>query len=522
MNEPNDDLTQEAKAGACCGGRKWLVRGLVAAGAVVVLAALVWLEESWRGKQAWESQKRAAEAKGDKLDWRVLIPKAVPDDQNFAATPLLRPLFANEALTPPASKQELVARFRRLANFDLTLGVSKTRGFPHFANVERNEETELKGWQKFYRGNKQFTNVTASSSKSPADDVLRALGRFDEDLAELEAAAARPQNRAPIEYQEDQPSRLFLPRVARLKEVSLVPHLRAVARLEAGQAPAALSDVKLCFRLADTLRQEPTLLTHLTRLQPLYVALQTVREGLARHAWDDAQLVELEKTLAPLDLLRDYQQAMRGERVLNVASLECLRTGHWPRLGTNLSVLGDMETQAGLAKYRLMPTAMSYHNQATVCRWHEEFALPAVEEKEHRVFPQKVLDWGQEVSQATDTIYRGFACLAFPALTNAVSRTARAQTVVDHLRIACALERHRLAHGQLPDKLDALAPKFLEKLPHDLATGEPMKYRRAEGGAYTLYSVGWNLKDDGGDPMLIGNPPRPDVLRGDWVWKLEK
>ncbi len=45
-------------------------------------------------------------------------------------------------------------------------------------------------------------------------------------------------------------------------------------------------------------------------------------------------------------------------------------------------------------------------------------------------------------------------------------------------RMAIALERYRLAHGEFPESLDALAPQFMEKIPHDIINGQPLHYRR--------------------------------------------
>ena len=37
-------------------------------------------------------------------------------------------------------------------------------------------------------------------------------------------------------------------------------------------------------------------------------------------------------------------------------------------------------------------------------------------------------------------------------------------------------------------------------------------------GTYSLYSVGWNQADEGGQLVLEGNPPAPSAERGDWLW----
>ena len=97
-------------------------------------------------------------------------------------------------------------------------------------------------------------------------------------------------------------------------------------------------------------------------------------------------------------------------------------------------------------------------------------------------------------------------------------KCALAQSSVDLARVACALERYRLANGQFPDTLDALAPKFIAKLPHDVINGQPLKYRRTDDGQFVLYSVGWNETDDGGTVGLTKNGDL-DPNKGDWVWR---
>jgi len=79
-------------------------------------------------------------------------------------------------------------------------------------------------------------------------------------------------------------------------------------------------------------------------------------------------------------------------------------------------------------------------------------------------------------------------------------------------------QRCRLAQGAFPESLDALAPKFIAKLPHDVIGGQPLKYRREADGSFVLYSIGWNEKDD--DAEAVFNPDGTvDMENGDWVWR---
>lgn len=66
----------------------------------------------------------------------------------------------------------------------------------------------------------------------------------------------------------------------------------------------------------------------------------------------------------------------------------------------------------------------------------------------------------------------------------------------------------RADHKRYPEKLDALAPKYLAKVPDDLFTGKPLVYR-PDGDGYRLYSLGANGKDDEGR-WADDDPPGDD------------
>jgi hypothetical protein len=100
---------------------------------------------------------------------------------------------------------------------------------------------------------------------------------------------------------------------------------------------------------------------------------------------------------------------------------------------------------------------------------------------------------------------------------------AYAQASTDLARTAIALERDRLAHGEFPEVLDALAPQFIAQVPHDVIGGGPLKYRRTADGQFVLYSIGWNERDDGGVVVFNkGSTPDVDREEGDWVWRYPK
>ena len=65
-------------------------------------------------------------------------------------------------------------------------------------------------------------------------------------------------------------------------------------------------------------------------------------------------------------------------------------------------------------------------------------------------------------------------------------------------RIAVAVERFRLDRKSLPASLGDLVPNYLSEIPADPYSGQPLLFKRTDIG-YTIYSIGPNFKDDGGD-----------------------
>ncbi len=66
-------------------------------------------------------------------------------------------------------------------------------------------------------------------------------------------------------------------------------------------------------------------------------------------------------------------------------------------------------------------------------------------------------------------------------------------------RAAVAVERYRRDHEDaLPVSLDDVVPVYLDAVPVDPYAGRPLRYL-ASGIGYTIYSVGPDLQDDGGD-----------------------
>ena len=488
---------------------------------LILLIALFYAEEDTRGWYAWHRFKHKWEAKGERFDPASVIPPAVPEDQNFALTPIVFTSYGNmvtrDGKEIPSKDRDtnFVNRLKMAVSYN---GKSPANGI---GNRQKSTMTDLKAWQQYYRAQAETADAfpVALQPQSPAADVLLALSKYDSAIKELRQAGKLPYSRFPVEYDKDDPWAIMLPHLGSLKGCAQVLQLRAIAELQNGQSEQALDDAILMLRLTDTIRTEPFLISHLVRLAILQIALQPVWEGLVRHQWSDAQLVELERELAGLDFLSDYKLAMHSELVFQGGMFDYLR--RHPEQFPNLSDDGNFIKTPLVARiiWRLIPSGWLYQNRLRCARPMVELYLPVADVSQGIISPAAV--HRAEVRVQTDTKRRNPYNLAerlfLPALGPAARKFANGQSSADLARVAFALERYRLAHGAHPESLDVLAPQFIAKLPHDVINGQPLHYRPEAGGQFVLYSVGWNETDDGGEAGLRKDGS-VDINTGDWVW----
>ena len=501
----------------------------------ITLAALFYAEENWRGKRDWENYKREWEAKGEKFDFKDFVPPPVPDDQNFALTPIVSTSWG-QILTRDG---KMIPYDKRDTNYVSRLKMEIVHNYeesPKDGDWRMAKISDLKAWRDYYRALAVKTNEfpVATQPQTPAQDVLLALSKYDPVIEELREAGKLPYSRFPLEWDKDDPAEILLPHLAVLKQCSLALQLRAIAELQNGESEKAFDDVKLIFRLTDSIRTEPFIISQLVRFAMVQIALQPVWEGLAEHKWSDTQLAGLDSELSKLDFPADYKFSIRGERASDgkiIDYLEQKRSRYWQFFGM---LEGSdwrrsmMNTFFGTTAFYLAPNGWFNQNKIVVAQMGQQWNLPAVDDAQQTVSPEMVQQAGKmPLGRLRGKPFNFFAKLLLPALGNYVKRTAYAQNAVNLARVAIALERYRLTHGEFPESLGALAPQFMEKIPHDIIGGGPLHYRRTDDGQFVLYSVGWNETDDGGvvETKVVGVTDRKsrnpiwDISQGDWVWQ---
>jgi hypothetical protein len=498
---------------------------------LVFVVGLFYAEENWRGQWAWNRYKRAMAARGEPLKRSAVVPLEVPDDQNFAMTPILAPLFDFVPGAPPGSSPlNSISLFA--SNYD-----NASRGL-NVTNVARSNSwirarTDVPAWYAAFLNStnkdaRQKAGLAAAhfNVQKAASGVLFQLSEAEPVFAELQAASKLPSSRFNIHYDDEDPAAILLPHLSVVKRLTQVLALRACAELALGKTDPAFEDAELLLRLTNACKDEPFFISQLVRMAQLALALQPVAEGM--NQWSEPQLRSLQAQLAGYDFCADARRVLSAERF---SGSEIINYVH--RSPDKLNQIGGISSsqQSGMNLEAVLmivaPSGWFDFEQLNYSRMTDEYLLPIIDLTNRRISPRLAHQADECIAKLTGPSSAGsysrhlfFCRLLLPGVSGLAQKTAFAQTAADCAIIACALERYRREQGQYPELLSALQPQFIQKLPHDIINGEPLKYHRTETGEYVLYSVGWNETDDGGVVGALRIEERNSLSQGDWVWRL--
>ena len=452
---------------------KWA--GLVLLG-IVLLLTLFYAVENVRGKLAWERHMRECAEWDESLDWRAFILAPVPDDENAAMAPIFREMLSgSDRLRLP---------------------------YPHYPS-----DTNTIGGAGIVQTGR-YRGLVPWRVALSNDNLLAALTVYDDDLREADEALKRPFFRTEEMYEVSFTNLYsFGSRGMDFIPYSLIRicNLQAQARYEAGQYNKMLENIQALLRIVNFDKDIHLPSIPNQRMHTLLTANALVWLGINGRAWDAQQLATLQHSLQEINVIEYSRQETRFYLSAAVSQLVSPRVDSESfRFPEPLDEIPPW----------LLPRGWCYQLAVYVSRFARQ-----LEQLIH------LDDHWFDFAQA-DTILGAVPCPYFmqapPMGTGSISVFAEAQTQAHQAVIACAVERYRLAHGQIPRQLDALVPQYLAKIPCDPCDGQPMRYKPVGDSDYILYSIARNGVDDGGqlgiektDCGII----HVDRHSGDWIWR---
>ncbi len=362
------------------------------------------------------------------------------------------------------------------------------------------------------------------------DEFPEVAAWLESNQAALDAlvqAFQRPRYYAPLVSVEEPPMVLAapLPYLGQQRTLARALVNRLYLQLGEGNLDGALTDVTALLNMGARLRNDSTLIgtlvaisIHALMREPLLAVLADPRLNaeqamtLNRRFADQrpsprmAELAGTTERYSMLDIMQDL------DRLLVAAP----------------HIIDDPQIKKGLAELahaqvfdvsRLMRRVNGYFDETAQRLATEDYrqideidaSIQAIGDHKHTVPPDNInaIKYNDYV---TDYLTDLLAGLMMPAL--GAARRAEMQTAMyyDLHHLAVALAAYQRRHGRYPDSLDALTPHFIDAVPRDFATGDPLYYERRDNG-YLLYSVGGDGEDDGGvddlsdGDYVVSQPP---------------
>lgn len=517
---------------------------------IATLIAAFYTIENLRWKHAWNNYREEIKATGNWYD-NILetTPPPVPDELNFAMTPLLQPLLDYDITKRGFDRYNDLEGYMRVRNMMPYRSIAHRRVFFQLlGDWRRAEPTDFQSFREFYRGETNFPAGVLDASLTreylqgldtkdlnqkyelpfsnqdlpAADEVLFAISKYDTELAELATALQRPHSRFPIHYDHDPPADILLPHLADLKNLCVLFNLRALAHLEKADTTAAFADAERVYKLSDTIATEPFAISLLVRLTVLDVAHHAVWEGLRSHRWSHEQIKKIQDRLNRIDLFASFQSVMETERTGIKAFFDDLEMRRDKESIEHLGFLDSapVDTTRWNTFRHLAPAGWFTANALTACRYTDSLrnALNGGGNFADIAKPRVMFS-----DEEKDITYQNFLARTMRSFHGVARQVCYQATHINLARTACALELHHLENGNYPASLAELSPTYLPEPLTDHADGEPLRYRPTPDGRYRIYSVGHNLTDENGllDPNWSPRLGRNTRGKGDWVWAYE-
>ncbi|MBN2473083.1 MAG: hypothetical protein JXB62_00645 [Pirellulales bacterium] len=327
-----------------------------------------------------------------------------------------------------------------------------------------------------------------------ADDFL---GQYARPLQQLhEAAEADRPARYPIDFSQGFNARLD--DIQALRAASRMLALEAHVRAHRGDAHGAALSIEAILALADSLKQEPLLISQLIRLALEGMGHEVFHRQLPTAGFSEEDLDRLQARLRAIDDSDGLQRAIIGERVMGIQAIEGPASA-----GAELPVsLPRFLVDDNLAYY------LGYMRRIVAAT---KSPLPQARKQMEQI--------GQDLQQETGgrsplaAPGRIMAASLVPAHSTVVNAAARGAATRRASDVMIAVERFRRAHGRLPESLAKLVPEYLPEVPADPFDGLPLRYAVREG-QYIIYSVGKDGVDNGGEGDESGDP--------DWVFPFQR
>jgi hypothetical protein len=281
----------------------------------------------------------------------------------------------------------------------------------------------------------------------------------------------------------------LLPHLPKVKRVAQIGELTALACADNKQPQAAADALVVSLANAQSLKNEPLLISQLVRVACLAIEKDGVERVLNSVALPQSDLERLSTAFATAESEESvgtgFTHGLVGERV-NALTFFDLPPD---KLQNELKMMDGTASGGSNAPQSQTPEQLTKNLKPERAFAEETYNRALVIHKEP--FPDRLKVNEYFASRADEAKSNEFILCAMllPALGKQATKEATGLTQLRLAQTAIALEKFRLANGSYPDSLSALAPKFIPTVPADPFDGQPLRYGKV-GVGYEMRSVG--------------------------------
>jgi hypothetical protein len=322
------------------------------------------------------------------------------------------------------------------------------------------------------------------------------LEPYREALAKLvEAGRKTGSVRYPIDCGWGQ--NLGLPHLHAANRAAPALQLQGLCHYHQGEMTQAADDVITLIQLAETLRQEPVIMSQAERNSYLRKARELIVYLAADQSFPEEELARIQAALIPVEFESTQVPDFLGERALGYQTysrpfdpkLKDVRPGRQMPLPIAKGTV-VLESRPGDAARFL------YWWRRSI----EAARLPLREAIDAgRKIEQEILAEAQAEARLPKSLQNRVCQRDVFSPWQSFAHVGRMTTELRALVAFCAIERFRRAEKRMPESLAELVPKYLADVPVDPFSEQPLTFLPpGVENVYVIYSYGLDGKDDRG------------------------
>jgi dsDNA-binding SOS-regulon protein len=335
---------------------------------------------------------------------------------------------------------------------------------------------------------------------------------------------------------------IVMPNLAGYRKLAKALRCRAHIRAEQGLYEEAFDDMMACYRFGMHLKGDNVLIEQLVGIAITGLANSTIRDILSEHQIDSGTLAELQEEFEEIADDKSFVISFKTERLLLYDELQrCFTVGDDGHIiPKRIIELSSSESEVNSYPENILDELLLLLSNVKNIRSVAYLLFLHPDRQETLESADAFYDYFEQVALKTPAQTRldetnreekleelsgnMFLGVLMPALEKVIQISYRLPTEADATLTIIAVLRYKQDKGNYPESLEELITAgYLKELLLDPWSDEPLVYRKTDDD-FTLYSVGFNFIDDGGQfgKDKKGNP-RVWAEEGDVVfWPVAK